>query len=168
MELQDADAHGLCALLMEADRPKIHSEDDLNANMLAHTRFVTQSSGGKHGLDGLQDADAHGLYVLLLEADGPDMRSKDELASAYVCLLRCHPAADTAVQGWSPMSLSHIIGNLSLSQNNCLIHTCLHGCVGSSSYQGTSHARQTAVSLHLDPDCDCTAVLQQHVSWLQV
>ena len=52
----------------------------------------------------LQDADAHGIFILLLVAEGPDVHSKDELASAYVSLLRCDPAAETALQGWLDVS----------------------------------------------------------------
>ena len=59
------------------------------------------------------NADAHGLFVLLKEAEGIDQDSSQDVAAAYLSLLRCDPASETAIQGIC-----------SFCNTCCLVHLC--------------------------------------------
>lgn len=54
-----------------------------------------------------RDADAHGLLILLKEAEGVDTDSKQAVAEAYLNLLQCDPAAQTAIQGGAWLGSLH-------------------------------------------------------------
>lgn len=56
-----------------------------------------------------QHADVHGLFLVLKEAEGIDQDSSQDLATAYLSLLRCDPAAVTAVQGVCTMGRTVIV-----------------------------------------------------------
>ena len=56
-----------------------------------------------------QNADAHGLFLVLKEAEGIDQDSSQDVATAYLSLLRCDPAAENAVQGVCTMGRTGIL-----------------------------------------------------------